>query len=119
MSPWTPLAPPYSRTESHCWWGHYSRPEGGSQFIRAAYQGLREERGIESCGDSKLLNSPPHLPKRVGDFAERSQRCSGETEKSPGKMAPASLVFTWLLVTLRTVTWAEYLEPEEDGEFTP
>lgn len=35
-------------------------------------------------------------------------------------MAPASLVFTWLLVTLRTVTWAGLgLVPEEDGEFSP
>ncbi|XP_056914640.1 pancreatic secretory granule membrane major glycoprotein GP2 [Takifugu flavidus] len=29
-------------------------------------------------------------------------------------MAPASLFFSWLLVTLWTVTRAEYLEPEED-----
>lgn len=34
-------------------------------------------------------------------------------------MAPASLVFAWLLVTLWMVTWAEYLEPEEDGELAP
>lgn len=34
-------------------------------------------------------------------------------------MAPASLFFAWLLVTLWTVTWAEYLEPEEDGELAP
>lgn len=81
MSPWTPLGSPYSCTESHCWWGHHSRPEGGSHFIRAVYQGLREERGITSCGDSKLLNSPPP-PQKIQRFVERSQRCSGVTEKT-------------------------------------
>lgn len=34
-------------------------------------------------------------------------------------MAPASLVFAWLLVTMRMVTSAVYLEPEEEGELTP
>lgn len=67
MSPWTPLGSAYSRTESHCWWGHHSRPEGGSQFIRAGYQELREERSVTSCGDSKLLNSAP-LPKGFRDL---------------------------------------------------
>ena len=34
-------------------------------------------------------------------------------------MAPARLVFAWLLFTMRMVTSAEYLEPEEEeGELT-
>nr|QOK99939.1 pancreatic secretory granule membrane major glycoprotein GP2 [Sparus aurata] len=34
-------------------------------------------------------------------------------------MAPASVVFAWLLFTMRMVTSAVYLEPEEEGELTP
>lgn len=104
------------------------RPGGGSQFISAVFRGLEPERSATSSGDSKLrLNKPPPHPpiRRLGESAERAERCvgvagqTGKRRENPWKMAPASLVLAWLLVTMRMVTSAAYLQPEEEGELTP
>lgn len=51
--------------------------------------------------------------KVVAEWRRGSQR------ERPGKMAPASLVLlAWLLFTMRMVTAAVHLEPEEEGELT-
>lgn len=103
------------------------RPEGGSQFISAVFRGLEPDWSATSSGDSQLwLNKPPPSPiTRLGESADKAERCggvagqTGKRRESPWKMAPASLVLAWLLVTMRMVTSAAYLQPEEEGELTP
>lgn len=103
------------------------RPGGGSQFISAVFRGLEPEWSATSSGDSKLwLNKPPPNPlEDLESLQKRAERCSGvagqtgKRRESPWKMAPASLVLAWLLVTMRMVTSAAYLQPEEEGELAP
>ena len=42
------------------------RPEGGSQFIRAVFRGLEEERGTTSWGDSETPEQSPEDSQSLG-----------------------------------------------------
>lgn len=65
--------------------------EGGSQFIRAGFGGSEQQ--------------------------QKSRRSSGRVDGF-WKMAPASLVFTWFLFTLRMVASAAGQDLEEEGELS-
>lgn len=110
---------PYSCVESHCCWGHHSSwcflgLEGGPQFISFQGAGVREGYYIFWC--QTVVNSS----QKIHRVSEKEPKGSGVAElpESRGKMASASLVFVWLLLTMRMVTSAVYLEPEAEGEHT-
>lgn len=88
--------------------------EGGPQFIRFQGAGVREGYYIFWC--QTVVNSS----QKIHRVSEKEPKGSGVAElpESRGKMASASLVFVWLLLTMRMVTSAVYLEPEEEGEHT-